>query len=171
MGKVPRVLKRACRIFLVFPLLGLPHKPITKTMKFPFFGGNKWSPKKTPLRKSQSLNNLVNLDANQRQREFGIDTIDGPTSLRLTGGPEIKFSDGKWTLANDNENQTIADSVISTAAQKELATLKGDQLRLSEENNMYKLKIEILLDMLTELTELKNPEVANQMLQQMIQSR
>ena len=112
---------------------------------------------------------MVNLDANQRQREFGIDTIDGPTHLRLTGGPEIKFENGKWTVAGQ-ENASIQDNVISSAAQQELKQLKEDKLRLTEENNMSKLKIEILLDMLTELTQVNNPAYAD-MVKQELQQR
>ena len=80
-------------------------------MKIPFLS-SKWSPKKTPPRRSQSLNNLVNLDPQQRQREFGIDTIDQPTTENLK----------KYTIVNDrinNKNVTFFFKVsVSSESRK-----------------------------------------------------
>lgn len=57
----------------------------------PLFG-SKFSPKKGTPRKSPSLSNL-NLDATERQSEFGLD--QGPIKIRL-GSNEIVFDDGQW---------------------------------------------------------------------------
>lgn len=59
--------------------------------KMPLFG-NKFSPKKGIPRKSPSLSNL-NLEATERQNEFGVDY--GPIKLRL-GSNEISFDEGEW---------------------------------------------------------------------------
>ncbi len=57
----------------------------------PLFG-NKFSPKKGVPRKSPSLSNL-NLDASERQVEFGLDY--GPIKLKL-GSNEMIFDNGMW---------------------------------------------------------------------------
>merc|ERR1711988_1173458 len=128
-------------------------------MKIPFLS-NKWSPKKTPPRRSQSLNNLVNLDPQQRQREFGIDTINQPTTFRIAKGPTLKFVNGKWiadgTAENGgNQQDGIQQALDSAAASQEMVQLRTDVQRLNDENNMLQLKIEILLDMLTEVQQNK----------------
>merc|ERR1712159_866230 len=128
-------------------------------MKIPFLS-NKWSPKKTPMRKSQSLNNLVNLDPQQRQREFGIDAIDQPTTFRIAKGPTLNFVNGKWiadgTAENSgNQQDGIQQALDSAAASQEMVQLRTDVQRLNDENNMLQLKIEILLDMLTEVQQNK----------------
>merc|ERR1711981_41400 len=135
-----------------------------KMVKIPFLSG-KWSPKKTPPRRSQSLNNLVNLDDQQRQREFGIDAIDTPPQLRLQGGPALRFENGKWTTTgtgNEANQDGIADSIASHAASAELIQSRSDVKRLTEENNMLKMKVEILLDMLTEVVGQKNSQQMEQ---------
>merc|ERR1712173_45736 len=129
-------------------------------MKIPFLS-NKWSPKKTPMRKSQSLNNLVNLDPQQRQREFGIDAIDQPTTFRIAKGPTLKFVNGKWIADGNNaenggnQQDGIQQALDSAAASQEMVQLRTDVQRLNDENNMLQLKIEILLDMLTEVQQNK----------------
>jgi len=57
---------------------------------FPF--ADKFSPKKTPPRRAQSLSNL-HLDAEKSREEFGPDV--GPVKLRL-GGQEVAFENGMW---------------------------------------------------------------------------
>ena len=57
---------------------------------FPF--GDKFSPKKTPPRRAQSLSNL-HLDAEKSREEFGVDV--GPVKLKL-GGQEVSFENGLW---------------------------------------------------------------------------
>ena len=57
----------------------------------PLFG-NKFSPKKTPLRKSPSLSNL-NLDQTSKASEFGV--ACGAVRLKL-GDHEMTFEDGHW---------------------------------------------------------------------------
>ncbi|KAK3768485.1 hypothetical protein RRG08_060847 [Elysia crispata] len=98
--------------------------------------GNKFSPKKTPPRRAQSLSNL-HLDADESKAEFGIDY--GPVKVSL-GGNEVAFENGLW----------VNESGSGAASHKEVQRLKKDNQNLHEENNLLKLKIDILLDMLAE---------------------
>jgi len=106
-------------------------------MPFSLFGTNKFSPKKGGPRKSPSMSNL-NLDATERSAEFGVDY--GPVKVKL-GGNEISFEGGEWisdTPGGGNQRETIR--------------LKKQNVALTEENNLLKIKIELLLDMLSERT-------------------
>ncbi|XP_039249143.1 protein chibby homolog 1-like [Styela clava] len=100
------------------------------------FGNKGFSPKKASPRKAASLSNLAALDATQRAQEFGLDY--GSASLKLNG-TQLKFEDGTWH----------ADTG-SSLPQREVVKLRKDNQKLLEENNMLKLKIDILLDMLSE---------------------
>lgn len=68
----------------------------TKRMPLPFLG-NKFSPKKGPPRRSASLSNL-NLDAEKRMAEFGIDV--GPIKATLGNFVLELQDDGEWSLGN-----------------------------------------------------------------------
>lgn len=54
--------------------------------------GNKFSPKKTPPRRAQSLSNL-HLDATESKAEFGLDY--GALKVSL-GGNQVAFENGLW---------------------------------------------------------------------------
>uniref|UniRef100_A0A0B6ZNN5 Protein chibby homolog 1 n=1 Tax=Arion vulgaris TaxID=1028688 RepID=A0A0B6ZNN5_9EUPU len=97
--------------------------------------GNKFSPKKTPPRRAQSLSNL-HLDATESKAEFGIDY--GALKVSL-GGNEVAFENGLWI------NESGAGS-----GHKQVSQLRKQNETLHEENNLLKLKIDILLDMLAE---------------------
>ncbi|XP_008312955.1 protein chibby homolog 1 isoform X3 [Cynoglossus semilaevis] len=103
----------------------------------PLFG-NTFSPKKTPPRKSASLSSLHTLDRSTREIELGLEY--GPPALNI-GGQSLKFEDGQW----------LSETGGSTS-NRELQRLKKRNLQLEEENNLLKLKIETLMDMLTETT-------------------
>ncbi|KAL7868980.1 hypothetical protein AOLI_G00129680 [Acnodon oligacanthus] len=103
----------------------------------PLFGST-FSPKKTPPRKSASLSNLHTLDRSTREVELGLEY--GAPVLNI-GGQSLKFEDGQW----------VTDSGGTTSS-KEVQKLKKRNMQLEEENNLLKLKIELLLDMLTETT-------------------
>ncbi|XP_071400148.1 protein chibby homolog 1 isoform X1 [Centroberyx affinis] len=116
-----------------------------RSLKMPLFVGNTFSPKKTPPRKSASLSNLhtvsgggLQLDRSTREVELGLEY--GAPVMNI-GGQSLKFEEGQW----------IADSGGSVSG-KEVQRLKKRNMQLEEENNLLKLKIEILLDMLTETT-------------------
>lgn len=110
---------------------------MTTLAKMPFFG-NTFSPKKTPPRKSASLSNLHTLDRSTREIELGLEY--GAPAMNI-GGQSLKFEDGQW----------IAESGGNVSG-KEVQRLKKRNLQLEEENNLLKLKIDLLLDMLSETT-------------------
>ncbi|KAM9425886.1 protein chibby homolog 1-like [Pholidichthys leucotaenia] len=103
----------------------------------PLFG-NPFSPKKTPPRKSASLSSLHTLDRSTREIELGLEY--GPPTMNL-GGQVLKFEEGQWITESGGN-----------ASGRELQQLKKRNVQLEEENNLLKLKIEVLLDMLTETT-------------------
>ncbi|KAM9462578.1 protein chibby homolog 1 isoform 1-T2 [Clarias gariepinus] len=103
----------------------------------PLFG-NTFSPKKTPPRKSASLSNLHTLDRSTREIELGLEY--GAPMMNI-GGQSLKFEDGQWIIESG-----------ANGSSKEVQKLKKRNLQLEEENNLLKLKIELLLDMLSETT-------------------
>ncbi|XP_026926531.1 protein chibby homolog 1 isoform X1 [Prionailurus bengalensis] len=107
--------------------------------KMPLFG-NTFSPKKTPPRKSASLSNLHNLDRSTREVELGLDY--GTPTMNLAG-QSLKFENGQW----------IAEMGISGGVdRREAQRLRRRNQQLEEENNLLRLKVDILLDMLSETT-------------------
>ncbi|XP_060951117.1 protein chibby homolog 1 [Limanda limanda] len=110
---------------------------LKKSLKMPLFG-NTFSPKKTPPRRSASLSSLHTLDRSTREVELGLEY--GPPVMNI-GGQSMKFEDGQW----------ITESGENTSG-REAQRLKKRNIQLEEENNHLKLKIEILMDMLTETT-------------------
>ncbi|XP_040215403.1 protein chibby homolog 1 [Rana temporaria] len=105
--------------------------------KMPFFG-NTFSPKKTPPRKSASLSNLHALDRTTKEVELGLDY--GSPSISIAG-QSLKFENGQWITESGG-----------TGSQKDLQRLRKRNLQLEEENNLLRLKVDILLDMLSETT-------------------
>uniref|UniRef100_A0A9L0RX63 Chibby 1, beta catenin antagonist n=2 Tax=Equus caballus TaxID=9796 RepID=A0A9L0RX63_HORSE len=105
--------------------------------KMPLFG-NTFSPKKTPPRKSASLSNLHNLDRSTREVELGLDY--GTPTMNLAG-QSLKFENGQWIAG-------ISGGVDRREAQR----LRRRNQQLEEENNLLRLKVDILLDMLSETT-------------------
>ncbi|XP_030256664.1 protein chibby homolog 1 isoform X1 [Sparus aurata] len=110
---------------------------LKKSLKMPFFGST-FSPKKTPPRKSASLSSLHTLDRSTREVELGLEY--GPPAMNI-GGQTWKFEEGQWITESGGN-----------ASSRELQRLKKKNIQLEEENNLLKLKIEVLLDMLTETT-------------------
>ncbi|CAL8283965.1 unnamed protein product [Merluccius merluccius] len=103
----------------------------------PLFG-NTFSPKKTPPRKSASLSNLHTLDRSTREVELGLEY--GLPVMNL-GGQSLKFEEGQWVSESGG-----------AVSSKETQRLRKRNLQLEEENNLLKLKIDLLLDMLSETT-------------------
>jgi len=101
------------------------------------FGTNKFSPKKGGPRKSPSLSNL-NLDATERTKEFGIEY--GTVKVKL-GGNEMCFEGGEWI-----------SETAGGGNQREVVRLRKQNVALTEENNLLKIKVDLLLDMLSERT-------------------
>ncbi|KAM3592124.1 uncharacterized protein V6R79_013146 [Siganus canaliculatus] len=110
---------------------------LKRSLKMPLFG-NTFSPKKTPPRKSASLSSLHTLDRSTREVELGLEY--GPPLMNI-GGQTWKFEEGQWITESGGN-----------VSSRELQRLKKRNLQLEEEKNLLQLKIEILMDMLTETT-------------------
>nr|XP_048310727.1 protein chibby homolog 1 isoform X1 [Myodes glareolus] len=124
--RLPRRARRKCWCFLL-------------ESGMPLFGSI-FSPKKTPPRKSASLSNLHSLDRSTRELELGLDY--GTPTMNLAG-QNLKFENGQW----------VADTVISGGVdRRETQRLRKRNQQLEEENNLLRLKVDILLDMLSETT-------------------
>ncbi|KZC11860.1 Protein chibby like protein 1 [Dufourea novaeangliae] len=95
---------------------------------------NKFSPKKTPTRKAGVF--LVNKDLSPQRIEKELGPNVGPIRLKL-GDQEAIF---------ESESGKVGGTY------KENEKLKKEVKRLEEENNLLKLKFDILLDMLTQTT-------------------
>ncbi|KAK2586299.1 hypothetical protein KPH14_001549 [Odynerus spinipes] len=106
--------------------------------KMPLFS-NKFSPKKTPTRKASAF--LVNKDLTPKRLEKELGPDVGPIRIRL-GDQEAVFDGGLWIPETGKVSGTF----------KENERLKKEIKRLEEENNLLKLKFEVMLDMLTETT-------------------
>ncbi|KFQ36899.1 Protein chibby 1, partial [Merops nubicus] len=104
----------------------------------PLFG-NTFSPKKTPPRKCASLSNLHLLDRSTREMELGLEY--GVPTMNLAG-QSLKFENGQW----------VAESGSFPGDRRELQRLRKRNQQLEEENNLLRLKVDILLDMLSETT-------------------
>lgn len=92
----------------------------------------------------------MNLDSTQLKQEFGIEC--GPAKINL-GGSEMAFEDGQWIPVNG----------FGAASHQEMMLLRKKNEQLQNENNFLRLKIESLLDMLTETTvtsHLQNNEIS-----------
>ncbi|KAM4721593.1 protein chibby homolog 1 isoform 1-T2 [Rhinophrynus dorsalis] len=103
----------------------------------PLFG-NTFSPKKTPPRKSASLSNLHSLDRTTKEVELGLDY--GSPSITIAG-QSLKFENGQWITESG-----------SSGSHKEIQRLRKRNQQLEEENNLLRVKVDILLDMLSETT-------------------
>ncbi|XP_063533612.1 protein chibby homolog 1 [Cydia strobilella] len=100
---------------------------------------NKFTPKTIPVRRT---------DTSVIKKEFGSDYASKELSLELSP-PKIKFGDFEVTF---EDGQWIPASGKAGAAHKEIIRLKNELEQLEEENNMLRLKFEILLDMMTDKT-------------------
>ncbi|KAM9246482.1 Protein chibby 1 [Leptosomus discolor] len=103
----------------------------------PLFG-NTFSPKKTPPRKCASLSSLQldrSAHAIDQGPEYSIPTMN-------LAGQSLKFENGQW----------VAESGSFTGDRREMQRLRKRNQQLEEENNLLRLKVDILLDMLSETT-------------------
>ncbi|CAH0723294.1 unnamed protein product, partial [Brenthis ino] len=100
---------------------------------------NKFTPKTIPVRKHDTSVIKNELGSDYALRELSIDIA--PLKLKL-GDIELSFEEGQWMPASGRAG----------AAHKENVRLKKELEQLEEENNMLRLKFEILLDMMTDKT-------------------
>ncbi|KAF7388809.1 protein chibby 1 [Vespula maculifrons] len=94
---------------------------------------------KTPTRKVSTF--LINKDLSPKRIEKELGPDIGSIRIRL-GDQEAVFENGLW----------IPESGKVSGTFKENERLKKEIKRLEEENNLLKLKFEVMLDMLTQTT-------------------
>ncbi|CAG9765227.1 unnamed protein product [Ceutorhynchus assimilis] len=102
-------------------------------IKMPLFG-NKFSPKKTPLRKSN-----VNINSDK----LLDDLVGEQRSIKIhLGGQELVFQEGQWVPSAGKRSSLHKSNQI----------LKRKNQELQEENNLLRIKCELVMDMLTQTT-------------------
>ncbi|NXN92460.1 CBY1 protein, partial [Rhinopomastus cyanomelas] len=101
----------------------------------PLFGST-FSPKKTPPRKCASLSSLHSMDRSTRETELGLQY--GNPTMTLAG-QSLKFENGLW----------VAESGNYMGDFREMQRLCKRNQQLEEENNLLRLKVDILLDMVS----------------------
>ncbi|KFP10246.1 Protein chibby 1, partial [Egretta garzetta] len=79
------------------------------------------------------------LDRSTREIELGLEY--GTPTMNLAG-QSLKFENGQW----------VAESGSFTGDRREMQRLRKRNQQLEEENNLLRLKVDILLDMLSETT-------------------
>ncbi|XP_039621173.1 protein chibby homolog 1-like [Polypterus senegalus] len=100
--------------------------------------GSIFSLKKFSPRKSASLSNIPMLERSVKKTELGLEY--GAPFINI-GGHVLKFEDGQWVADSEGKGMQV-----------EMQRLKQRSQKLEEENNFLKLKVDILLDMLSEMT-------------------
>ncbi|XP_028026987.1 protein chibby homolog 1 [Bombyx mandarina] len=100
---------------------------------------SKFNPKTIPVRRQDTSVLKNELGSDYASKELSLDI--GPLKIKL-GDFEVSFEEGQWIPASGRAG----------AAHKENLRLKNELDRLEEENNMLRLKFEILLDMMTDKT-------------------
>ncbi|XP_013199764.1 protein chibby homolog 1 [Amyelois transitella] len=100
---------------------------------------SKFSAKTIPVRRQDTSVIKKEFGSDYAAKELSIDIA--PLKLKL-GDFEVSFEDGQWIPASGKAG----------AAHKENIRLKKELEQLEEENNMLRLKFEILLDMMTDKT-------------------
>ncbi|XP_007906367.1 protein chibby homolog 1 [Callorhinchus milii] len=102
---------------------------------------NKFKPRKSVPRKNPPISSLYYLDYNHRLAELGLE--HEPTELRFNG-QRFTFRKGRWVShSRDMDNSSQSDLVKNMRERNRL---------LQEQNNILTLKMETLMDMLTETT-------------------
>ncbi|KAM3832986.1 protein chibby homolog 1 isoform 1-T1 [Vipera latastei] len=81
----------------------------------------------------------ISLDRSTREIELGLEY--GTPVMTLTG-QSLKFENGQW----------ITESFGSNGDRRETQRLRKRNQQLEEENNLLRLKVDLLLDMLSETT-------------------
>ncbi|XP_053637649.2 protein chibby homolog 1 [Cherax quadricarinatus] len=126
------------------------HQNIIKTISMPLnLFSRSFSPGKSPPRRSASLSSL-----RRETDNTGQDLSQDFSKIKLNiGGQNATFEDGEW----------ITGGSRGRTSNREVARLHQQNQTLLEENNLLKLKVELLLDMLTEKsadTLMKDREIA-----------
>lgn len=107
-----------------------------------------FSPKKAPARKATTISPLQ-MDAAERSREFMLDYTFAHMHL---GSSYFTFDieTGEWYNETTGESSFVPKKA-KNLSNKEMQKFQRENLVLQEQNNMLKVKNEILLDMVSEL--------------------
>ncbi|KAL7304943.1 hypothetical protein TKK_0002739 [Trichogramma kaykai] len=108
-------------------------------MKVPWLNKSSFSPKKTPTRKASVSLSSKDLSPKRIEKELGPNV--GEIRICL-GDQQAVFDGGLWVPETGKASGTF----------KENEKLKKEVKKLEEENNLLKIKFELLLDMLTQTT-------------------
>ncbi|XP_048885702.1 protein chibby homolog 1-like [Brienomyrus brachyistius] len=111
----------------------------------PSYSGNKilwstWNPKRVPLRQDASLSSHYTLDYRSRMEELGSDL--GLPTLTLAG-QTFTYINGQWVSSAGRKGLDL---------RPRLQQLKRKNRALMEENNALMIRLEVLMDMLTDAT-------------------
>ncbi|KAK4307972.1 hypothetical protein Pmani_020298 [Petrolisthes manimaculis] len=102
--------------------------------------GRSFSPGRSPPRRSSSLSSL-----RRESDKAGQDLSQEFGKIKLNiGGQNATFEDGEWV------SDGVGGGSRGRVSSREVARLRQQNQSLQEENNLLKLKVELLLDMLTE---------------------
>ncbi|CAL8262382.1 unnamed protein product [Lota lota] len=112
------------------------------------FSFSAFNPRPAPARAVASLSTRHHLDYCSRDAELGPDFLAPPT-LSLGRGPSLSFRGGRWVRGRGGGGGGGGGGAggESVAGKEEKRRIQ----RLKEENRLFKLEVEILLDMMTEV--------------------
>lgn len=126
----------SCTQYTVSEVTRTQVKRTTTKMPLNLFGTS-FSPGKSPPRRSVSLSSL-----RRESDKSGQDLSQEFNKIKLNiGGQNATFEDGEWVSEGSSKGRV---------SNREVARLRQQNQVLLEENNLLKLKVELLLDMLTE---------------------
>lgn len=122
---------------------------------------SKFTPKKSVPRQASSISTLHReFDTSQSKTELGIDY--GPVTVKLSERVSTLNPDtGEWEASNWKQQQTERDkeqrdnlarnagNAMDNNSSNEVGKLRKINKKLQDENRLLKLKIEILLDMVS----------------------
>ncbi|XP_063866850.1 protein chibby homolog 1-like isoform X3 [Scylla paramamosain] len=124
---------RVLKFCLLRDSQGIPKRAVMPINLF----GRSFSPGKSPPRRSLSLSSL-----RRESDKSGQDLAHDFSKIKLNiSGQNATFEDGEWISESGPRGRV---------SNREVAHLRQQNQSLLEENNLLKLKVELLLDMLTE---------------------
>ncbi|XP_067851861.1 histone H3.v1-like [Heptranchias perlo] len=102
----------------------------------------KFNPKRSPLRKHAPISSLYLLDYDHRIAELGLD--HEPPVFRISG-QRLTFKKGRWISQS-------CQGIFPSSQSDLVKNVKERNRLLQDQNNVLQLKLELVMDMLTETT-------------------